>query len=161
MRDRIWNGLHIYVNRRGEDVQRPVVIEMKPEDAAYLSGVLENAKVAHKAIRELMDALNYTIIGDPGSVGAYRRLLATKGMEPASGDPRSYADGQTSGKATVSYAGQPITSYLAEREPEETDPPGHIFVASSTDGRRCSYGARGDRPHEMCWKTREEHSDGA
>lgn len=41
-------------------------------------------------VEELLQALNYVLVGDPASVAAHRRMEAGKGMEPAAGDPRSY-----------------------------------------------------------------------
>ena len=71
------------------DIQMPV--ETARKVALSLMKLRQTTLMVSPEVVEFLDALNYVLVGDPGSVGAHRRMEAGKGMEPAAGDPRSYA----------------------------------------------------------------------
>jgi hypothetical protein len=83
------------------------------------------------SIGELLHALNFVLVGDPASVAAHKAMEAGKGMEPAAGDPRSYA---------ASGPGHPFRQPTSPQLPKD----------------KCVHSADG-KAHTLCWRPREEH----
>lgn len=72
------------------NVARPVNMAMSSEGARKVALVLSRVKQTYFAglepeVQELLDALNYVLVGDPDSRAAHRRMEAGKGMEPSGG----------------------------------------------------------------------------
>jgi hypothetical protein len=66
----------------------PIDIHMTPDAATKLSLGLAELKRLNGLtgdLQELMDALNYALVGDPASEIRHRRMEAGKGMTPDGG----------------------------------------------------------------------------
>lgn len=86
-----WDGKAVLVRSGiGELLRRrPVTVELTDEAARKTALALARLKQTTFAlpdeVQELLDALNYVLVGDPGSTGAHRRMEAGKGMTPDGG----------------------------------------------------------------------------
>jgi hypothetical protein len=95
----IWDGKAVLVYTASDEdakvMSRPVQILLTEEAARRVSLAIASYAAIRKAwqherillpeVQELLDALNYTLVGDPGSERAYRIINAGKGMTPDGG----------------------------------------------------------------------------
>lgn len=87
---REWDGRSVYIIK--QCLRYPVEIDLAPETAGQLANLLrKQTGLANvftplpDGLLELLNALDYVLVGDPASVAAHRRMEAGKGMEPSGG----------------------------------------------------------------------------
>jgi len=104
---RFWDGksVHIVIDATQHD-RRSVEIGLTPEAAGEVANCLRSLTALGQPslpdrVQELLQALDYVLVADPASVAAHRQMQAGKGMEPASGDARSYAHPPREGRASL------------------------------------------------------------
>ena len=136
MNSRHWDGktVHIQPQATARD-RRSFEIGVTPDTARDLALALRRLKQTtfglQSGVQELLDALDYVLVGDPQSVFRHSRMQAGKGMEPAGGDPSSYL--------------YPDHTFIPHKHPTEGEPD------------RCGYARSRNDATTFCWRTKEEH----
>lgn len=89
---RIWDGKTVHFSDRGLTGifdHRDFEMGMTERTARELALTLAKCKQTYftipSSIQEILDALNYVLVGDPASVQAHSRMEAGKGMTPDGG----------------------------------------------------------------------------
>lgn len=93
MADRIWDGRAVHFAQRGLGGlfdNKPLRLDLKEEAARKLALLISKYKqICNDEIEaeseEILQALNYVLVGDPVSHAAHRRMEAGKGMTPDGG----------------------------------------------------------------------------
>ena len=89
MTDRIWNGRAAFVMGASSTPGKPIGLALTEEAARKTALALLRLKQTtiplSGDVQELLDALNYVLVGDPESRAAHRRKEAGKGMTPDGG----------------------------------------------------------------------------
>jgi hypothetical protein len=86
----VWNGRDVTVNNGGSmPGSKSVFITATPEAARMLALSLSRLQQTTiplmPEMEELLNALNFTLVGDPASRAAHRRMETAKGMTPDGG----------------------------------------------------------------------------
>lgn len=94
MKPRFWNGKTVHVTQTDPlHDRREVDVALTRETAGQLANLLRKANSGlgtvfdplPAGLNELMNALDYVLVGDPASVKAHHRMEAGKGMTPDGG----------------------------------------------------------------------------
>lgn len=94
---KIWNGRAVHAEQTlgGLVTGKPVKLMMPVESARKLALCIRRLKnttsLIPPEVEEIADAIDFLLVGDPGSYARHQRMEAGKGMEPAGDDPSSYA----------------------------------------------------------------------
>lgn len=88
----IWDGKAVSLKRKGLEglfSNKQILVELTEDAARKLSLALMRLKQTTVPLtgdaQELLDALNYVMVGDPDSRAVHRRMEAGKGMTPDGG----------------------------------------------------------------------------
>lgn len=92
-KDTFWDGKTVHAaHTNPEHDRRHVEIAVTPETANELALALTRLKqttfVLPDGAQEVLDALNFVMVGDPVSVAKHKRMEAGKGMTPDGGHRR-------------------------------------------------------------------------
>lgn len=93
MGKRVWDGKAVLVMPESTTPNRPIGMAISRETAGQLANLLRknNDGLGNlfnplpDGLNEVLNALDYVLVGDPASVAAHRRMEAGKGMEPSGG----------------------------------------------------------------------------
>src|SRR4051812_34977231 len=90
---RYWDGKAVKVCQRSNAYDlRNVEVGLSRNTAGALANLLRlhntpGSSMMPDGLHELMVALDYVLVSDPASVAAYRRMEASKGMDPSMSNP--------------------------------------------------------------------------
>lgn len=86
--EREWDGRSVSVRHRS-DVHKPVRVELTEKAARTIALALSRLKQTTMTLpgdaQELLNALDYVMVGDPNSTREHRQMEAGKGMTPDGG----------------------------------------------------------------------------
>lgn len=89
MSEREWRGRAVSLGHFPGQSHWPTKVELTEDAARKLALALAKLKqttmMVPVEVDEVLDALNYVLVGDPHSRQQHRRMEAGKGMEPSGG----------------------------------------------------------------------------
>jgi hypothetical protein len=86
---RTWNGRAVMAMEGGTIPAKPIVVALTPRAVRTLASTLARLKQTRGTLpgdaQELLNALDYVMVGDPNSVRKHTEMEAGKGMTPDGG----------------------------------------------------------------------------